>query len=210
MLNRFFFGLLMAIILLCSVTPSHALWWMVYHKPEFKGKVIDAETKEPIDGAVVVVTYSKHIFRFMPESGSFIFDVREALTDKEGDFYIPSYTTVIDPLAWEEWARFIIFKPGYGSFPNYHVSPPKLGVNPEEFFSKGRIGEEGEIVWLSQKIKVTFGVVELPKLKTREERIKALPGPVGEFSDRKKQKQFIRLLNEENKNLGFSGEYTIE
>ena len=210
MLNRFFFGLLMAIILLCSVTPSHALWWMVYHKPEFKGKVIDAETKEPIDGAVVVVTYSNHIFRFMPESGSFIFDVREALTDKEGDFYIPSYTTVIDPLAWEEWARFIIFKPGYGSFPNYHVSPPKLGVNPEEFFSKGRIGEEGEIVWLSQKIKVTFGVVELPKLKTREERIKALPGPVGEFSDRKKQKQFIRLLNEENKNLGFSGEYTIE
>ncbi|MBI3583826.1 MAG: hypothetical protein HY096_07745, partial [Nitrospinae bacterium] len=35
-------------------TPSHALWWMVYHKPAFKGKVIDAETKKPIEGAVVV------------------------------------------------------------------------------------------------------------------------------------------------------------
>ena len=40
-------------------TPSHAFWWMGYHKPEFHGKVIDAETKEPIEGAVVVAVYEK-------------------------------------------------------------------------------------------------------------------------------------------------------
>ena len=33
--------------------------WLIYHKPAFKGKVINAETKGPIEGAVVVVTYTK-------------------------------------------------------------------------------------------------------------------------------------------------------
>jgi hypothetical protein len=34
--------------------------WLICHKPEFKGKVIDAEAKQPIEGAVVVAKYFKH------------------------------------------------------------------------------------------------------------------------------------------------------
>jgi len=36
--------------------------WLIYHKPEFKGKVIDAKTKEPLEGAVVVVAYYQKTF----------------------------------------------------------------------------------------------------------------------------------------------------
>lgn len=203
MRRLFIFAIITAIFIFVSTTPSHALWWMVYHKPAFNGKVIDAETKEPIEGAVVVVTYSKHIFRFMPESGSVIMDVREALTDKDGKFYFPSYTTVIDPLAWESWIDFIIFKPGYGSFPNYHTSPPKVGIDHEEFFSTGKTGEKGEMVWkgIGERFKVTFGIVELPKLKTREERIKAsMVGITGYHA--KDLPLLYKSINEEERYLG--------
>ena len=50
-------SLIIVLTIFTFVTPSHALWWMVYHKPDFKGNVIDAETKEPLAGAVVVVIY---------------------------------------------------------------------------------------------------------------------------------------------------------
>ncbi len=199
MRRLFIFAIITAIFIFVS-TPSHALWWMVYHKPEFKGKVIDAETKEAIEGAVVVVVYEKYPIISGPGGGSqSIMDIKEILTNTKGEFYFPSYTTLIQPFSIEGSATFIIFKPGYGSFPNYHVSPPKVGINPEEFFSRGRIGEEGEIEWkgIGTKTKVTFGIVELPKLKTREERIKAKPAPVGEPSDWKKQKQFIKAIRDE-------------
>ena len=49
------FGLL--IIVLMGASSEASL--LVYHKPEFKGRVLDAETKEPIEGAVVVVNYAK-------------------------------------------------------------------------------------------------------------------------------------------------------
>ena len=84
--------------------------------------------------------------------------MREALTDKNGEFYIPSYTTIIQPLSWETLVTFIIFKPGYGSFkpaygsfPEYQKTPSGLRPMDEEtFFSKG-IGTEGELeLWVAK------------------------------------------------------------
>ena len=39
-----------------------SLFLALYSKPEFRGRVIDAETKQPIEGAVVVVLYEKWQF----------------------------------------------------------------------------------------------------------------------------------------------------
>lgn len=189
--------LFMLVFLSFIATPSHAFWWMGYHKPAFNGKVIDAETKKPIEGAVVVVTYSKETIG-VPEHYSSIIEVKEALTDKSGEFYIPSYTTIIQPLSAEDAVSFIIFKPGYGSFPNWRIYPPmRLSLPALEDFFSGDIGVKGEVAWDFEKEKVTFGIVELPKLKTREERVKAKPAPVGEPSDWKKQKQFIKAIRDE-------------
>ena len=53
----------------------------------------------------------------------------------------------------------------------------------------------------------TYTVIGLKKLMTREERLRNLPGPVSGEGTLEKQKEFIRLLNEESANLGLRGRY---
>ncbi len=199
--------LVVASIVVLSNSPSHA-GWLIYHKPEFKGRVLDAETKEPIEGAVVVVVYYKYVPGIGAGGATLPMKVKETLTDKNGDFHFPSYTTLIQPLSTEDRADFIIFKAGYGrpKYTPYGITPD----NKEKFFSNG-IGSTGELDLGSnfKMVKVTFGIVELSKLKTREERRMAMPSPVSEI-EYKNQKLLIKMLNEENKNLGLKGQYKIE
>lgn len=192
----------MFVFLSFITTPSHAFWWMAYHKPEFKGKVIDAETKKPIEGAVVVAIYNKYPIISGPGGGSeSIMDIKEILTDAKGEFYLPSYTTLIQPFSVEGSATFIIFKPGYGSFPDGRIYPPmRLSLPALEDFFSGKVGTQGEVAWDFEKERVTFGIVELPKLKTREERINSLPSIAGLPS--RKMQNLIRLFNEEAISLG--------
>jgi len=62
----------------------------VYDPPR-KGKVIDADTKEPIEGAVVLGYW--HIFYLhywlFPGGPSAYYDARETVTDKNGHFTLP-------------------------------------------------------------------------------------------------------------------------
>lgn len=167
---------LVAFLLICIIPQSHA-GWLIYHKPEFKGKVIDAETKDPIEGAVVVVVYKKENFGFPAGGYTTVVNVKETLTDKTGEFNFPSYTTLIQPLSAEEYASFIIYKPGYGNYPNSPATPRGINAPSKEIFFSSGIGGTGELEGLvngkNVMIKVTFGVVELPPLKTWEERKKA-------------------------------------
>lgn len=177
-------------IIVLNVTLAEA-GWLIYHKPEFKGKVIDAESKDPIEGAVVVVRYMKYPIIGGPGGRSAtVLNVRETLTDKDGAFRIPSYTTLI-PFSLGYKAVFIVYKPGYASITDLDL---------EEVFSKDSNKKEVELPWLYNKdMKFIFAprYVELPRAKTREERIKASPSPVGEESDWKKQKQLIKSIREE-------------
>ena len=208
---KFLLALIIGYMFINGATKSYAGGWLIYSKPEFKGKVIDAETKEPIEGAVVVAVYSKQAIRIAPESVGITINVKETLTDKNGNFHIPSYTTIIDPFSWSKEVTLIIFKPSYGSFPHGRVYPPKgMETRYEEFFS-GEIGEVKE-VWITEpwkvgadhkKEKVTFGIVELPQLKTREERLKAKNSAdiFGADFSTKELPLLYKAISEENKNL---------
>jgi len=188
--------------------PSHA--WLIYHKPAFKGKVIDAETKMPIEGAVVVVVYEKIVAGLGPGWSAFPFDIREALTDSDGLFQVPSYTTLIQPFSLNSFVNFIIFKPGYGQYHPMNISAG-MGFGSdllESFFSED-FGKEREVILFTniplkprKAYMVTFGVVELPKLKTLEERRKNIPSLPSELNLLEKQTNLIRLINEEEVNLG--------
>ena len=153
-------------------------------------------------------------------------DIKETLTDKNGDFYFPAYTATLGPLWAEDDAEFVIYKPGYGYFPEQRVNPPK-GISREhieKFFSQ-QIGSHGEIEIMVitggnktewKEANITYGVVELPKLKTKEERRLSMPSPFlnSEHKDSwywQKQKRFISLINGERRGLGVKGQvYQIE
>ena len=176
--------------------------WLIFHKPAFRGKVIDTETKEAIEGAVVVVVYEKHVYG--PSGGyTSVIKVKETLTDKNGEFFFPSYITGIHPFSREDYADFIIYKPGYGNFPNFQVSPPTF-VDWDKFFSED-YGTKKVVRKRSKSATVTFGVVELPRLKTRKERLRAIPGSRPD-SGSKKLPLLYKAINEERKRFGLKGE----
>lgn len=204
-MNRIIYALLFLIALFVPA-PSHA--WLIYYKPAFHGRVIDAETKEPIEGAVVVVEYFKKTAGPF-ESMSSVTGVREALTDKNGEFHFPRYFTIVGPLSWTGLVDFIIYKPGYGNFFNDRVYPPKgMDTDFEEYFSRA-FGLKKEVQFREpykagiepKKITVIFGLVELPELKTKEERLKAIPGgPTGYRA--KDLPLLFKEMNEEYRRFG--------
>lgn len=203
-LNQFLICGIAAIIVIFSLLSKGFAGWLIYHKPEFKGKVIDAETKESIEGAVVVAIYKKHTLISGPGGGyTSIIKVRETLTSNKGEFYIPSYTTIIQPNSIEDTAEFIIYKPGYGSYPDLQTSPPGV-VGPEKFFSKNY--GTSETVQIEHKIiQFTLGIVELPKLKTRDERLRAIPATPTDYRS-KELPLLYKAMNEENKRFGLGEE----
>ncbi len=166
----------------------------------FTGKVIDADTKEPIEGAVAVVSWNEARATIAGEDTR-LKDVKETLTDKNGKWMIEGHrgrwggniTAIFTFLTGTYYTRppeFIIFKPGYCSWPK--------GFSIEA--CQGKIKPDGND-------KVAKGeIVELPKLTKREDRLRALPGRVTGYLTGedawKKQKEFTMMLNEERRNLG--------
>ncbi len=200
----------MTAVILMNVFAAPANAWLIYSKPEFHGKVIDSETKEPIAGAVVVVLYYKRSTFSLNPGGpsSFVTKAKETLTDKQGEFFFHSYSE----LMWlneDVGARFIFFKPGYqaGYGPTY-ISP----LLTEKYFSAGEIGKEIEIEAGSfdnssyVKWKGPLGIVELKKAKTREEKLRTMPSPPANYTS-KELPILIKFINSEINNLGLKGEY---
>ncbi len=166
-MHKISFAIVFSIILvISSAQTSHAT--LLYSKPEFHGRVIDSETKSPIAGAVVVVLYYKRSTFSLNPGGpsSFVTEAKETLTDKNGEFFFPSYSELMY-LNEDVGARFIFFKPGYqaGYGPTY-IAP----LLTEKYFSSGEIGKEVEIEAGSfdnsshVKWKGIVGIVELKKL----------------------------------------------
>ncbi len=79
----------------------------------FEGKVIDAETKEPISGAVVLAVYYRTTYS-VAGSNSYVVDGQETLTDENGEFKIPRKRRWFVLCRGYPEGSLVIFKPGYG------------------------------------------------------------------------------------------------
>jgi len=145
--------------------------WLIYHKPALEGKVIDAETKEPLQGAVVVALYYKGTLGLGAGTLSSAIKVRETETDEGGEFHFPPYTTIIQPFSWASATRYFIYKPGYVSLVNIALEGYFVSENPSR--------EDWELPWpYNQNLVVTIkapNIVEIPKTSSKEERLKAIP-----------------------------------
>ncbi len=176
-MTRSVMTLVMGMMLLLSFAASARADWPVTSYPEYRGKILDAETKEPIEGAVAVVYYDRDMLIGGPGGpGSYIFHAKERLTDEKGEFTFPSYTS-LHLISEGGCASFIFFKPGYMAISGlvYTLDDTGLYVSLDQYLSTGPVGEEIEIRYATRKGAVVpwvgpAGIVELRKAKTREEK----------------------------------------
>ena len=71
-------------------TPAFSGGWLIYHDGPYTGKIVDAETGEPIEGAAVLGIRSLEVYGI--DTRLQYINASEATTDKEGEFKIPSVT----------------------------------------------------------------------------------------------------------------------
>ncbi len=166
----------------------------LYHSDgPYKGKVIDLEKGEPIEGAVVAGAWVL-AFSLTP-----FCDAKETVTDKNGEFILPKGSCFsLWPFAEMDRMDIIVFKPGYLGF-------PPLGPSPEERRARmpGFTGKEF-------KDKRQYNVIELGKPKTLEERRFAYDHAAGLFITAQAFKQLpmlLKLVNQEGKILGLKGDW---
>jgi hypothetical protein len=102
---------------------------------------------------------------------------------------------------YQDDTSFIIYKPGYESYPNYRILPiGYFGPHPEDFFTED-IGEKGEKTVNRNRLPVIYGIVELPRQRTKEERLRAIPSRPSEMmSD--DLPLLYKAINEERKIFG--------
>ncbi|MCF8111822.1 MAG: carboxypeptidase-like regulatory domain-containing protein [Desulfobacteraceae bacterium] len=102
-----FFSLLSVIIL------SAFLGFISFYEPPRHGRVIDADTKEPIEGVVVMgywdINYLPDIFIGAP---SYYYDARETVTDEEGYFTLPGLGPWLYP-GYLQGPYTSVYKKGY-------------------------------------------------------------------------------------------------
>ena len=166
------------------------------HGKTFSGRVIDADTQEPIEGAVVVVYWHEARRTSIGDLSSRPKDVKETLTDKNGGWSVTGpaggentisyYLALITGMYYTMEPEFIIFKPGYCCWPEGFAIDA----------CKGKLKSSGPGEIMEGK------TLELPRLRRERDRRRNIPGIAGGENALEKQKELIRLINEERRKLG--------
>jgi len=143
-------GVLLMSATLVAWSQDTQTWDRYLDRPRgpYRGQVVDAETKAPLAGAVVVALWWRNrVYPF--HSVAEHYAVRETVTDAEGRFLLDAKDVEEGAPRRTYHPEFLIFRPGYGSFPKKYVAP--------RGFTGGIFERAGTII-------------ELPPLRDREER----------------------------------------
>lgn len=151
----------------------------------YRGRVVDAETKAPLQGAVVVATWWRDRITLIERTMA-LHTARETLTDANGEFTLDARDVEDNAPPRTLPPQFVIFLPGYGAFPWGHASP------------QGRT---------DTLFRGTVTTVELPKMTgAKDRRDQSTRFSPYTLSNRPFAEipQFVRLYNEELKSFGVS------
>jgi len=151
----------------------------------YRGQILDSETKAPLAGAVVVALWVRErVYPFQVNTEHYA--VREAVTDSEGRFVMECRDIEQGAPRRTRKPEFLVFLPGYGAFPHRYTSP------------KGFLAE------LFERAGTT---VEIPRLETREDRLRNLStfGP-HDFSDSPHEHlpRLMQAVNDERLAVGLN------
>lgn len=171
--------------------------WLIYHDGPYMGKVVDAETNEPLKGSAVLGIWDLGLYGSLGGPFSKFFDAKETVTDENGDFEVPSVVGFHWwPFAYLEDPMFIVFKSGYDSY------PPNLPIVTTSFtqedFKKAHKYRLGHVVDKNYSKEL---LIRLSRAKNIEERKWVvsnihLIGIPDEFR-LQKAKKFIEFINGE-------------
>ncbi len=171
--------------------------YFYYSDGPWKGTIIDTETKQPIQGAVVVAIWHKE-YGGPVGPYTYFLDAKEVLSDAKGNFLVPKFwkLNALPLIRWFDGPRFEIFKPGYTAFPG-------RGLDYfEKYFPQSPLRVDFDT--LAEMFKRGV-VVELMKLEAKDERGMNIPGSLDDVGA-EKLPVFYQLINEERRNLGLEGE----
>ena len=147
----------------------------------YQGRVIDAETKAPLVGAVVLATWLRHkVYPFHMNQEFYM--AREVLTDGDGRFRMEAQDIEAGAPRRTFRPEFVIFSPGYGWFPRYHAQPKGLIAG---------VFEGGGVT------------VELPRIRTEAERREIVGRLPPFFPPYEAMPKLIHLINIERTAVGF-------
>lgn len=164
------------------ILPACGLFNPVLAGGPYQGKVIDTETKEPIVGAVVLVYWRRLAPGIGHGPAEGFLDAEEVLTDSNGEFVAGKNSPAsLIPGTWVSDPTITIFYPGYGHFPHFHTSPPRPPT-----------GWKGLLQMMEQQ----SVIIELPKLKTREEYRKACTFLSHTAVPNEKKPNLLRMLRQ--------------
>lgn len=122
------------------------------HRGPYRGQVLDADTKAPLGGAVVVALWRwDRVYPFHITTEHYA--VRETVTNSDGRFLLEAKDIEEGAPRRTRRPEFLIFVPEYGVFPRRHTSPTGF---------------------LSDVFEGIGAIVELPRLASTDERLKNL------------------------------------
>ena len=155
--------------------------YAVRYDGSYRGKVVEQETREPIEGVVVLGQWS--IYHFSPGGGSTtFFDAREAVTDMNGEFIIPGQglriMTSVGPMG------VLVYKAGYTYYQTGSWDTIKTGL-----YSGKEVKWEGDMP-----------VFPLRKLTEDERKKYSMPMITSDAID--KAKLMTREINAERLHIG--------
>ncbi|GAB6908966.1 hypothetical protein JCM12296A_48060 [Desulfosarcina cetonica] len=152
------------------------------------GKVVEAETGTPIEGAVVLIGFHTKsssvggwVWRFA--------DAIETLTDAEGNFrFQPKRVTLFRGMSlWDKQCQISIFKPGYAAYPgSMRASYSSL--------------EKKHSMFIPENEHIIYFLPKLMTLKERKDNLGDIEHPAGIANER--MPNLRRLESEERVNVG--------
>jgi hypothetical protein len=109
-MNKKIFSILIIMVLPIFSHPA-------FGRSIISGQVVDAETEKPIEGAAVFIEWTKRGPGPPGLAGEVTVEVAETLTDSEGRFAIPKYST------WFKDYTMAVYKNGYVCWSNWKIFP---------------------------------------------------------------------------------------
>jgi hypothetical protein len=233
-LNRAIIILILVSVL--TVWANGSILGIFYWNGPYWGRVVDADTGEPVAGAVVAGMWDFEYYWFV-HGGATYADTRETVTDEKGRFFLqPARTIWLWPLSRIVLDELNVLKPGYDSHPprmqrawtdedkkkwlselnlrypeyrqQYSQKYHQEAPKIEKYFSDPIHAPHVYYSIFRVKCKsYKESIIRLNKVRSSEERRRVSGLSLSGVNDRYKIQRTVEILNRERKRVGMKGRY---